>query len=386
MVDVRSILDGILGGAGRQQGQTPSTGRGGIEDILGQLGGGRGGSGGGLDELLRNILGGERGATEPRAEPSAPGRSSGSAFDDLMRNLSPRDVPHANASSGAPRTSTGPPSQTSGGGLGDILSDLQREILGKDSGGSLLDTLGKILKEAASGTREGAERVGEATGAREAIEKMSGGRSPEDLLKQLQDLIAKNKLGTGAALGGLGAVILGTKTGRSIAASVAKIGALALIGGLAYKAYRDYAEGQAPGAEGEVSPEPAPKGSGFEESAISDQAATTYLRAMIAAAAADGRLDADEQRRLTATLAEAGMDRGAEAFIAQEINNPASIDDLAAGVSDQREALQLYTAARMAIEPNTRAEQAFLATLASRLGIDADLARHVDTTTQSLAS
>jgi uncharacterized membrane protein YebE (DUF533 family) len=303
-----------------------------------------------------------------------------------MRNLSPRDVPHANASSGAPRTSTGTPSQTSGGGLGDILSDLQREILGKDSGGSLLDTLGKILKEAASGTREGAERVGEATGAREAIEKMSGGRSPEDLLKQLQDLIAKNKLGTGAALGGLGAVILGTKTGRSIAASVAKIGALALIGGLAYKAYRDYAEGQAPGAEGEVSPEPAPKGSGFEESAISDQAATTYLRAMIAAAAADGRLDADEQRRLTATLAEAGMDRGAEAFIAQEINNPASIDDLAAGVSDQREALQLYTAARMAIEPNTRAEQAFLATLASRLGIDADLARHVDTTTQSLAS
>ena len=383
MVDVRNLLDEILGGARRQKGQASPAGRGGSEDILGQLGG----SGGGLDELLWNILGGERGSTQSTAEPSAPGRpSSGSSFDDLVRNLSPGDVPHGTTSSGAPRTSMATQSQAPGGGLGDILGDFQRQILGKESGGSLLDTLGKVLQEAASGTREGAERIGEATGAREAIEKMSGGRSPEDLLKQLQDLIEKNKLGTGVALGGLGALVLGTETGRSIATSAAKIGALALIGGLAYKAYQHHAEGQPPGAEGDVRPEPAPKGSGFEESAVSDQAATTYLRAMIAAAAADGRLDADEQRRLTATLTEAGMDREAEAFIAQEINNPASIDELVAGVSDQREALQLYTAARLAIEPNTQAEQEFLATLASRLGIDADLARHVDTTTQSLAS
>jgi uncharacterized membrane protein YebE (DUF533 family) len=381
VVDVKNLLDEILGSADRQQNQ--GSGRSGIEDILGQLGGGRDGTGGGLDELLRNMFGAERGPTQSRAEPSAPGLpSSGSSFDDLIRNLSPGDGPPGATASGAPPTSTG--SQTSGGGLGEILGDLQRQILGKESGGSLLDTLGKVLKEAASGTREGAERIGKSTGAREAIEKMSGGRSPEDLLKQLQDLIAKNKLGTGAALGGLGALILGTETGRSIAASAAKIGALALIGGLAYKAYQHYAEGQAPGAQGDVTPEPAPKGSGFEESAISDQAATTYLKAMIAAAAADGRLDADEQRRLTATLAEAGMDREAEAFIAQEINKPASLDELVAGVSDQREALQLYTAARLAIEPNTRAEQAFLAALASRLGIDADLARHVDTTTQRL--
>ena len=384
MVDVRNLLDEILGGAGRRQGQASPTGRGGIDDILGQLGGGRGGSG--LDELLRNMLGGARDQTQPGTEQPAPSGPSGSSFDDLVRNLSPRDAPEGHPSSRDTRRSATPNPQSSGGGVGDILGDLQRQILGKDSGGSLFDTLGKVLQEAASGTREGAERIGEATGAREAIEKMSGGRSPEELMKQLQELIEKNKLGAGAALGGLGALILGTQTGRSIAASAAKIGALALIGGLAYKAYQHYADGQTPGAEGEVNAEPAPEGSGFEESAISDQAATTYLRAMIAAAASDGRLDADEQGRLTATLAEAGMDREAEAFIAQQINNPASIDELVAGVSDQREALQLYTAARLAIEPNTQAEQAFLASLASRLGIDADLARHVDTTTQSLAS
>ncbi len=39
MVDVRDLLDEILGGAGRQQDRASLTGRGGIEDILGQLGG-----------------------------------------------------------------------------------------------------------------------------------------------------------------------------------------------------------------------------------------------------------------------------------------------------------------------------------------------------------
>jgi hypothetical protein len=67
VVDVRNLLDEILGGAGRQQGQASPAGRGGIEDILGQLGGGLGGTGGGLDELLRNMLGAERGPTEPSA-------------------------------------------------------------------------------------------------------------------------------------------------------------------------------------------------------------------------------------------------------------------------------------------------------------------------------
>ena len=374
MVDVRSILDGILGGAGRQQGQAAPTGRGGIEDILGQLGGGRGGSGGGLDELLRNILGGERGATEPRAEPSAPGRSSGSAFDDLMRNLSPRDVPHANASSGAPRTSTGTPSPTSGGGLGDILSDLQREILGKDSGGSLLDTLGKILKEAASGTREGAERVGEATGAREAIEKMSGGRSPEDLLKQLQDLIAKNKLGTGAALGGLGAVILGTKTGRSIAASVAKIGALALIGGLAYKAWTNHQAGK-PMLSLKGGVDAAPEDSPFGETgneAADQQKAMTVLRAMIAAAASDGAVSNEERSKIVGALGDAGLDVASAKFLDDEFANPASTTALAAAALTAEAKVEIYTAACVVIGQPSALEAAFLVDLAEKLGLSSD--------------
>lgn len=353
MFDARSLIEMMMKGAtppqagGQSAGSQPG-GLGGIGDILGQLGQNSGGQGGGLGDLLKNLT---EGQGQSGGQPTAPSGSVGGSDGGL-------------------------------GGLGDILSQLQ----GKDgqSGGNMLDTLGDLLGQATNGAKEGAGRIGEATGAREMLEKISGGRDPNELLQQLQDLVANNKLGAGAALGGLGALVLGTQTGRSVAVNAAKLGALALIGGLAYKAYQNYSQGQTPAPSAPVSPEAAPSGSGFEESAVSDTAAIAYLRAMIAAAAADGRLDPTEQQKITANLTEAGLDAQAEEFIAREINSPASISELAAGVSSESEAIQLYTAARLAIEVDTHAEQAFLAQLASQTGIDPQLARHIDATAQNL--
>ena len=107
-------------------------------------------------------------------------------------------------------------------------------------------------------------------------------------------------------------------------------------GGLAYKAYQNYRNGQSP------------------------EAARIYIRGMIAAAASDGRLDSEEQQRILGSLQQQGLNREAEEFLAHELNNPATIDELARGVRDEAEALQLYTAARVAIDPDTRGEQEFL--------------------------
>ena len=106
-----------------------------------------------------------------------------------------------------------------------------------------------MLGQATSGVREGAGRLDEATGAsgraRDAIGQATG-QSPEELIAKLKDLIANNKLGAGAALGGLGALILGTGAGRALAGSAVRLGGLALIGGLAYKAYQNYQQGLPP--------------------------------------------------------------------------------------------------------------------------------------------
>jgi uncharacterized membrane protein YebE (DUF533 family) len=183
--------------------------------------------------------------------------------------------------------------------------------------------------------------------------------------------------------------VLGTGTGRSLAGAAVKLGGLALIGGLAYKAYQNYQQGQPPlggqrqARQGQQALLPAPAGSGFEPSAVSNDHATLLIRAMIAAAAADGRIDAQEQKKILGGLGQAGVTEVAQQFLAREIQNPASIDELGKVVTSQEEAVQVYTAARITVDPDAEEEHEFLAALADRLGIDDALAAHIDATARS---
>ena len=98
---------------------------------------------------------------------------------------------------------------------------------------------------------------------------------------------------------------------------------------------------------------------------------------MIAAAAADGRIDDAERQKIMSGLDQAGLDAEARQFLAGEFENPATIDDLAEASSSPEEAVKIYTAARIAVDIDTDAEHAFLAALADRLGIDDDLVVHI---------
>ena len=351
MFDAKGMLDALMGGANRQQGAGNASdpqSQEGLGALLGQLTGGQGGAGG-LDlEALTRQFGGQGGG---------------------------------DAASGS----------QDGGGLGGLLSQLQNQpgqdgSSGQGGGGSILDTLSNVLGQATDGVREGAGQIGQSTGLDKALEGVTGGQSGGDLMAQLKDLIANNQLGAGAALGGLGALVLGTQTGRSLAGSAVKLGAVALIGGLAYKAYQNYQDGKPLITDRFVEPEAAPDGSGFEAEQVSNEQAARYLRAMIAAATADGHMDPGEQQRIVGNLSGTGLDREAEEFLARELNAPASVDEIAAGVTSQEDALRTYTAARVAIEPDTAQEQSFLRDLAARLGIDEALANHVDMTARSAAA
>ena len=161
-----------------------------------------------------------------------PQRPVSNDISDLLRQFT-EGGPSSSSSSPQPQSS--PPF---GGGLVDLLSELQKRA------GSAGDTAGDVFGQATDGVREGAGKIGEATGLDDLIGQMSGGRSPQELVEQVQNYMQNNKLQTGAILGGLGALILGTQTGRSLASSAAKAGALALIGGLAYKAYQNYSAGR----------------------------------------------------------------------------------------------------------------------------------------------
>ncbi len=182
--------------------------------------------------------------------------------------------------------------------------------------------------------------------------------------------------------GALASVLLGTKTGRSLAGGALKLGGLALIAGLGYQAYRSYKSGQAPDNIPSLPELPAPPaGSPFHpDTGLSNDFALTLIKAMIAAAKADGHIDADERANIMQKLHVEDLGAEAEAFIEAELANPTDLDALVAAARSEEQKVELYTASRLTIEPDTRAERGYLDLLAGRLGLPDGLIDHIEAT------
>ena len=101
---------------------------------------------------------------------------------------------------------------------------------------------------------------------------------------------------------------------------------------------------------------------------------------MISAAKADGRIDDDERRKIGDKLSLSGLDADAEAFLKAELDAPLDLDVLVAAAQTDAQKVELYTASRLAIDPDTRAERGYLDLLAGRLGLPDALVEHVEAT------
>lgn len=189
-------------------------------------------------------------------------------------------------------------------------------------------------------------------------------------------------LGSGAAIGGLAALLLGTKSGRSLGGSALKLGALAGLGGLAYKAWQDYQAGQQPGREQKLADaiEPPPSGTDFlpDDPTAESTRGLTLVRAMIAAAKADGHIDADERSRIMSQLEAAGSDQEVNAFLFEELAKPLDVDAIAAEATTPAIASEIYAASLFAIDPDREVERAYLRTLAEKMRLDPALVAHLE--------
>jgi len=192
--------------------------------------------------------------------------------------------------------------------------------------------------------------------------------------------------GGGMAAGGLAAVLLGTKGGRKMAKSAVKLGGLAMLGGLAYKAYNDWqatkggnstvSQGEAADAAGNMKNiTPKAEGTPFlpAPEAKRNELAIKLLQAMIAAAKADGHIDAAEQQRIFSKLDETGLSTEEKGFLMDELRRPLDIDAIVKLASNDAEAVEIYAASCVAIDPDHPAEQAYLSMLAARLNLAPDL-------------
>jgi uncharacterized membrane protein YebE (DUF533 family) len=190
-----------------------------------------------------------------------------------------------------------------------------------------------------------------------------------------------------------GPAMFGSSHGRSFGGfqKTAGLGALAYLG---YKAYQEYQKNN-PGAAGAGSGSSAPAGTASRDSGpslgerlgsllgmggepesepatLGDAQAMLLIRAMIAAANADGEITPDERQRITSKLDQAGAAADERAVLERELQSPRSADQIVAEVHDQETAEEVYLASRIAMDPDTAAEKAYLDFLAARLGIPAD--------------
>lgn len=95
------------------------------------------------------------------------------------------------------------------------------------------------------------------------------------------------------------------------------------------------------------------------------------VRAMVAAAKADGRLDAAERKAILERLEIAGLGAAERDVVLAEFDRPATPEALGKAVKDPLLAARVYAAAAAAAGERCAAEQAFLAALAKALKLDA---------------
>ena len=216
-----------------------------------------------------------------------------------------------------------------------------------------------------------------------------------DLLNKFMGSGVGGGLLGGVLAGGLTGLMAG-KGGKKFAKSALKLGGAAAVGGLAYAAYSRYrqrsaAAGQAP-AQSAAFPASAafdspPTDSGFlppsGETAAQSAMGLAIIRAMIAAAKADGHIDDTERGRIFEQIKTVDLSADEKAFLLEELASPLDIDAIVKLGVTPEVSTELYAASLLAADPDTPAEKAYLQMLAARLGLEQALVDEIHETVLS---
>ncbi len=203
------------------------------------------------------------------------------------------------------------------------------------------------------------------------------------------DRILAQVLGGGAAsgfagglAGGVAGGLLTSKKGRKMAKKALQLGGIAAVGGLAYAAWSRYRKSR--GIAG-AAPLPTPTAALLEGAAAAgflppparpeagEELGLTLLRAMIAAARADGRLDGEERRKIFDRVSGLELSDAERAELWSQLEHPVDMEVLVRDATTPERALEIYSASLLAIDADTAAERGYLAMLAGRLGLADDL-------------
>jgi uncharacterized membrane protein YebE (DUF533 family) len=242
---------------------------------------------------------------------------------------------------------------------------------------SLGNIIGNMLAQGTSSRsqdrlRTGAENADRSGGIEQMLGSLmrgSGASGPGggDFAQMARDFLGKEQAGgmTGAKIGGLGAAA-GALLGGGIGGA-AKGGAMAVLGTLALRAWRDHQAQQGVAAmEAEPSPAEVQALTGPETEQL-------VLRAMIGAAQVDGHIDEAEMEKILRRMHEDEVTEEERRAAREEVTRPVDVEELGAQVTRPEVATEVYLAALIAMNIDTEAERDYIRRLAKALRLDADV-------------
>lgn len=188
-------------------------------------------------------------------------------------------------------------------------------------------------------------------------------------------------LGKGALAGGALGLLLSNKRVRKMGGTLAMYGGAAALAALAYKTYGDWQSAQRQSAV----PTPEPRLWDAEGPAAVEQQSRAILKALVAAAKADGHIDARERELIETELARLEIsDPELRRWLKAEIEKPLDPAEVATAAQTPELASEMYLASRLVIDQESWMERAYVDELSRRLCLAPSLRAQLDAQVASL--
>lgn len=173
--------------------------------------------------------------------------------------------------------------------------------------------------------------------------------------------------------GGLGSV-LGGAGGTQSRSGGTNYAALASLGMMAFQAYQAWQRSQASAA-----PQQTPQTANLLAGPEIEEHSHAVLRALIAAAKADGRIDDSEKQLISSEIGKHTDDPQLKQWFDDEVAKPLDPNEVAQSANnDPAVAAEMYLASVMLVDDQQDAERSYLDELAAALQIDPELQVHLE--------
>ena len=173
--------------------------------------------------------------------------------------------------------------------------------------------------------------------------------------------------GGGALAAGAMGLLLGSKKVRKVGGKVAIYGGLAALGVIAYKAYGNWQAQQG------TAPQTEPQTLDRLPAAQVEEHSQAILKALVAAAKADGHVDDRERALIEGELTKLDSDQQLQQWLHAELSKPLDPAEVARATSTPELAAEMYIASVMLGDEESFLEKSYLDELARQLKLEPGL-------------